>query len=116
MKWKWNSEEQKAFDEVKKRLTEAPIMTYYRLDADTRGVTDASPVGLGAVLQQRQDDEQYKPVFYASRKLCDPETIHSQFEKEALAVKWACEKFHLYLYRREYEVHIDHKPLTQMYI
>ena len=52
-KWKWTKEEQRAFDEVKRRLTKAPIMAYYRLDADTRIITDASPVGLGAVLQQR---------------------------------------------------------------
>ena len=52
-KWKWTKEEQRAFDEVKRRLTKAPVMAYYRLDADTRIVTDASPVGLGAVLQQK---------------------------------------------------------------
>ncbi len=51
-KWTWTEEEQTAFDEVKRRLTAAPIMAYYRLDADPRIVTDASPVGLGAVLQQ----------------------------------------------------------------
>ena len=99
-KWKWTKEEQRAFDEVKRRLTKAPIMAYYRLDADTRIVTDASPVGLGAVLQQKQEDGQYKPVYYASRKLRDAETRYSQFEREALAVKWACDKFHLYLYSR----------------
>ena len=72
-------------------------MAYYRLDADTDEVTDTLPVGLGAN-RQRQYDGQYKAVYYASRKLRDPETRYSQFETEALAVKWACEKFHLYLY------------------
>ena len=97
-KWKWTKEEQRAFGEVKGRLTKAPIMAYYRLDADTRIVTDASPVGLGAVLQQKQEDVQYKPVQYASRKLRDAETRFSLFEREALVVKWACDKFHLCLY------------------
>ncbi|KAI0221257.1 hypothetical protein LSAT2_027359, partial [Lamellibrachia satsuma] len=46
-------------------LTKAPIMAYYRIDADTRIVTDGSPLGLGAVLQQKQEDGQYKPVYYA---------------------------------------------------
>ena len=50
--WKWTKEEQRAFDEVKRRLTRAPIMAYYRLDADTRIVTDALPVGLGVVLKK----------------------------------------------------------------
>ena len=113
--WKWTEVEQTAFDEVKRRLTTAPIMTYYRLDADTRIVTDASPLGLGAVLQQKQDDGQYRPIYYASRKLRDGETGYSQFEKEALAVKWACDKFHLYLCGREFEIHTDHKALIQVY-
>ena len=99
-KWRWTKEEQRAFDEVKRRLTKAPIMAYYRLDADTCIVTDASPVGLEAVLQQKQEDWQYKPVYYASRKLRDAETRYSQFEREALAVKWACDKFHLLLVRQ----------------
>ena len=90
-------------------------MAYYRLDADTHIVTDASPVGLGAVLQQKQEDGQYKQVYYASRKLRDAETRYSQFEREASAVKWACDKFHLYLYGREFEIHTDHKPLIQVY-
>ena len=83
-KWRWTKEEQRAFDEVKRRLTKAPTMAYHRLDADTRIVTDASPVGLGAILQPKQEDEQYKPVYYASRKLRDAETSYSQFERESL--------------------------------
>ena len=106
--WKWTEEEHTAFDEVKLRLTTAPTMAYYRLDADTRIVTDASPVGLGAVLQQKQDDGQYRQIYYASRKLRDVETRYCQFEREALAVKWACDKFHLYLCGREFEIHTDH--------
>ena len=115
VRWRWTRKEQEAFTEVKRRLTAAPVLAYYRVGADTRLVTDTSPVGLGAVLQQRQEDGVYKAVYYASRKLRDPETRYSQFEKEALAVKWACEKFHLYLYGWEFEVHTDHKPLIQVY-
>ena len=62
-------------------------MVYYRIDANTRIATDASPVGLEAVLQQKQDDGQYEPVSDASRKLRDAETRYSQFEREALGVK-----------------------------
>ena len=114
VRWRWTRKEQEAFTEVKRKLTAAPVLAYYRVGADTRLVTDASPVGLGAVLQQRQEDGVYKAVYYASRKLRDPETRYSQFEKEALAVKWACEKFHLYLYGREFEVHTNHMPLIQV--
>ena len=43
----------------------APIMAYYRLDTDMLIVTDASPFGLGAVLQQKQEYGQYKRLCYS---------------------------------------------------
>ena len=39
------------------------------------------------------------------------EKRYSQFEREVLAVQWACQKFYLYLYGMEFELHTDHKPL-----
>ena len=52
---------------------DSQIMAYYRLDV----MKDASPVGLGGVLQQKQDEGQYKSVYYVSRKLPDPKTRYS---------------------------------------
>ena len=40
------------------------------------------------------------------------EKRYSQFEREALAVRWACQKFYLYLYGIEFELRTDHKPLV----
>ena len=87
-------------------------MAYFAKDAKTRLVTDASPVGLGAVLEQQQEDGSYRPVYYASRKLSNVEKRYSQFEREALAVRWACQKFYLYLHGMEFELRTDHKPLV----
>ena len=58
-------------------------MTYFTPGLPTRIVTDASPVGLGAILEQKQSDGEYRPVYYASRKLTDTESRYSQFEREA---------------------------------
>ena len=44
-------------------------MAYFAKDAKTRLVTDASPVGLGGVLEKQQEDGSYRPVYYASHKL-----------------------------------------------
>ena len=49
-------------------------------------------------------------------KLRDVETRYAQLEREALPLKWACDKFHLYLCGREFEIHTDHKALIQVYI
>ena len=110
--WKWGTKEEEAFEQIKKLLTNAPVMAYFAKDAKTRLVTDASPVGLGAVLEQQQEDGSYRPVYYASRKLSNVEKRYSQFEREALAVRWACQKFYLYLYGIEFELRTDHKPLV----
>ena len=112
VKWHWGPKEKKAFQEIKGLLTRAPVMAYHRQGATTRLTTDASPVGVGAVLEQKQRDGTYRPIYYASRKLSNVETRYSQFEREALAVRWACEKFYLYLYGIKFEVRTDHKPLV----
>ena len=77
-------------------------------------ITDASPVGLGAVLVQEQGGV-WTPVCYASRSLTECEQRYSQTEKEALGVVWACERFHVYLYGMKFIVETDHKPLEVIY-
>ena len=105
--WKWGAKEAK----IKDRLTRAPAMAYFRQGAETRLTTDASPAGVGAILEQKQEDGSYRPRYYASRKLSKTETRYSLFEREALAVRWACEKFYWYLYGINFEICTDHKPL-----
>ena len=111
VKWKWGTTEENAFQAVQRQLTQAPVMAFFKQGAETRITTNASPVGIGAVLEQKQEDGQYRPVYYASRKLTPPESRYSQFEREALAVKWTCEKFFLYIHGNDFEICTDHKPL-----
>ena len=61
-------------------------MAFFNKDLETRLIVDASPVGLGAVLVQKQPDGEYRHVAFASRSLTDVEKRYSQTEKEALAV------------------------------
>ena len=72
--------------------------------------SDTSPVGLGAVLVEEQNGN-WRPVYYASRSLTAVERGYSQKEREALALVWACERFHVYLYGKHFELETDHKPL-----
>ena len=81
-KWKWGNQEAAAFSKIKRLITQAPVMAYYNQDAQTRTTTDASPVGLGVILEQMQSDGQFRPVYYASRKLSKTEQrSHNSKEK-----------------------------------
>ena len=72
--------------------------------------TDASPVGISAILVQND-----KPVIYVSRLLTNVERRYCQTEKEALAIVWACERLHMYLSGSSFVLHTDHKPLVTLY-
>ena len=113
-RFKWGSQEQSAFDELKKRLSSAETLGYYDKNAPTTVIVDASPVGLGAILVQEQNDE-YRVISYASRSLSQVERRYSQTEREALAIVWGCERFSVYLIGLEFELLTDHKALECIY-
>lgn len=54
-------------------------------------------------------------VAHASHTLTQVERRYSQTEKEALAVVYGCEKFHIYLVGAEFQLDTDHKPLEVIY-
>ena len=107
-------EQQVAFADLKRRLAQADTLGYFDRTARTKIITDASPVGLGAVLLQEQKGGN-RVISYASRGLSDVERRYSQTEKEALGIVWACERFHVYLYGVDFELWTDHKPLEFIY-
>ena len=81
-------------------------------DKNTEVTTDASPWGLSAILSQKtpgQDDR--KVVAYVSRALTDVEKRYSQTEREALAIVWAIERLHLYLYGGHFNLFTDCNPI-----
>ncbi|CAC5417168.1 unnamed protein product [Mytilus coruscus] len=79
--WKWSDECEAAFQTVKKRLTEAPILSYFDVNKEVVLQVDSSKSGLGAVLMQEG-----KPVEFASRALKPSECNWAQIEKEALSM------------------------------
>ena len=110
----WGPAQQGAFDQLKTLLSQADTLGYYDINAPTQVIADALPVGLGAVLIQKQKGE-YRVISYASRSLSDVECRYSQTEKEALALVWACERFHPFLYGVEFELLTDHRRLEFIY-
>ena len=77
--------------------------------------TDASEVGVGAVLSQSDDEDLDHPVAYFSRRLLPREQKFSTIEKECLAIKLGIEAFHVYLLGREFAVQTDHRELQWLH-
>jgi len=114
VRFEWEQEQREAFSELKSRLANAETLAYFDKTAPTEVIADAGPIGLGAVLVQWQNDER-RVVYYASRSLSEVERRYSQTEKEALALVWACERFHVFLGGIEFSLVTDHKPLEVIY-
>lgn len=105
--WTWHEQQQKAFEDLKKRMSCPPVLLYYDVDKPVTLTCDASQYGLGAACLQEG-----KPVAYASRTLTETETRYAQIEKELLAVVFACSKFNDYIYGKPVTIETDHQPLV----
>lgn len=85
-------------------------MAYFDPNMDTKLIVDATPVGLGAILLQK-DKAKKHIITYASGALSDVERHYSQTECDALSIAWSCEHLHLYLSSKKFTMLTDHKPL-----
>ena len=103
---------QEAFDKLKELCTTTPILAYADFRKPFKLHTDASILGLGAVLYQVQDGVE-KVISYVSRSLTKLETKYLVHKLEFLCLKWdITEQFHEYLYRNTFDVYTDNNPLT----
>ena len=106
----WGESEEESFQTLKQKLCDAPVLSYFDKTCHTQVSADASPYGLAAVLVQKQNG-QNRIIAYASRTSSQIERKYSQTEKEALALVWSCERFHVYLYGANFDLLTDHKAL-----
>ena len=110
---KWGSEQQEAFDTLKRSCVSAPILGYPIIGKPFILHTDASLNGLGAVLYKKDQEGKIRVIAYASRSLSKSERNYAAHRLEFLASKWAItEKFKDYLYGGYFEVFTDNNPLT----
>lgn len=64
--WIWDQAQRKAFQNVKSKLCSTPVLCLYNQLRPTKVSADASAYGIGAVLMQKQENGEWKPVAYSS--------------------------------------------------
>ena len=106
----WGPEHQAAFTMMKKEIATAPVLSYYNPKKQTVLQTDANIKGLGACLLQEE-----WPVYFTSKALAEAQKGYVAIELESLAVVWAMEKFHHFLYVIHFILETDEKPLEAIF-
>nr|GEW49666.1 reverse transcriptase domain-containing protein [Tanacetum cinerariifolium] len=103
-----------AFQTLKKKLTEAPILVAPDWDLPFELMCDASDFAIGAVPRQRKI-KHFHLIHYASKTMTDAQAHYTTTEKELLAVVYAFEKFRPYLVLSKSIVYTDHSALKYMF-
>ena len=101
---------QENFNQLKMEISNMKALPYFDVNAETTLQTDTSKKGLRACLIQKG-----KVVCYASRALTKTEQNYQNLEQEALGTIWGMEKFHYFLYGKEFTLETDQKPLVSIY-
>ena len=108
----WTPEHGKAISKLNAILAERILLSHPDFEKPFFVATDASNVGLGAILYQ--NEEQPKYISIVGRALSKSERNYSATKKELLAIVWALKKFHHYLYGTPFTLYTDHRALTYM--
>ena len=109
----WSPAAENAYLALKDRIVSKPIL---RLPDQAKTFilrTDASDLGIGAMLLQESDGKLF-PVSFASKKLSGSQQKYSTIEKECLALVWAIRRYRPYLYGARFVLQTDHEPLTYL--
>ena len=101
-----------AFQQLKKAVMSTLVLAYPDPSKEYLLDTDASKLGLGAALSQKQLDGRYHPVAFGSRALHGGEVNYHSTKLEFLAMKWSIKHSQTYLLGHPFKVYMDNNLLT----
>ena len=109
----------KAFEVMKKMLAERPIMAFPKPTGEYSLFTDASLEGVGAILLQKQEDEETgrkvdRVIAYASKTLEKHQRAYTPYLLELLGMTWGIEHFRSFLLGQKFRIYCDHKPAEKL--
>jgi len=115
--FKLNQDELDCFNALKMLLANAPILYFPDFAELFYVATDASNVGIGAVLYQiiwndKTKKKEIRYISFMARSLQDRERRYSATQKELLAIVFALTKFHYYIWGKQFTLYTDHRALT----
>jgi len=110
IKFVWDTNCQNAFQELKRVLSSSPVLSFPREEGEFILDTDASRIGIGAVLSQKQDGKE-KVIGYFSRVLSKAERNYCVTRRELLAVVDSLKFFRHYLLGQKFLIRTDHVSL-----
>lgn len=109
--WVWDAVHSEAVKSLKRKIASAPVLALYSTELPVVLQVDSSSEALGVALLQEG-----RPVEFSSMTLSSCQVRYAQIEKEMLAIVFACERFHQYIFgRRDVTVQSDHKPLEAIF-
>ena len=106
----WTKAAAKAFNEVKQKMTEAPVMRLPDFTKPFEVESDASGIGIGGVLSQKRH-----PIAYFSEKLNDAKQKYSTHDKEFYAIIRDLWHWRHYLLSLEFVIYSDHETLRYLH-
>lgn len=116
-KFRWGPEQEKAFKTLQDALSTQPVLVLFSANAQHEVHTDASRVGLGGVLLQREkEDEKWRPVAFYSRATSRAEQKYTPYELETLAVVDTLSRFKYYLIGIHFVIYTDCYALKQTHL
>lgn len=95
--FKFEEQELVAFETIKQKLVAQPILSIYSPHSETELHCDASTLGFGAILLQKQSDSKFHPVSYFSKRTSECEQKYHSYELEFLSIIYAVKRFDVYL-------------------
>ncbi|KAG7536993.1 Zinc knuckle CX2CX4HX4C [Arabidopsis suecica] len=107
--FKWEQAQEDAFQALKEKLTNAPVLSLPDFIKTFEIECDASGVGIGAVLMQDK-----KPIAYFSEKLGGATLNYPTYDKELYALVRALQTWQHYLWPKEFVIHTDHESLKHL--
>ena len=110
MEFELNESVHVAFSRTKEEISKNVTLPYFNPRSATTLQTDASKKGLGAVILQDS-----RPVMFVSQALTWAEKNYQNLERECLATIWGMEKFHYFLYGKQFTLETNQKPLVSIY-